>query len=150
MANKDNPAKGNQFTVRVQRFLAAQGIHLRREYQLNIGVSTEKKSHAFDLGSDDPKIIVECKFHAWTAGHNTPSAKMSVWNEAMYFFALAPDDYQKMLFVRLHRNDRTGITLFAHYMNTNRHLIPHGVEIWEFEDDCDSAKCMHEPQVRLV
>lgn len=44
-----------------------------------------KKKHSFDLGCKDKKIV-ECKSHKWTSGGNIPSAKLNVWNEAMYYF----------------------------------------------------------------
>jgi hypothetical protein len=46
--------------------------------------SAKKKIHCFDLAAANEKIIVECKSHRWRAGARVPSAKMTVWNEAMY------------------------------------------------------------------
>ena len=63
--------------------------------KLPVGIEAVTKEHAFDLGSLDQKIIVECKFHKWTAGGHVPSAKLTVWNEAMYYFVTAPKDYRK-------------------------------------------------------
>ena len=65
---------------------------------MQIGVSS-KKNRKFDPGSDDPPVLVECKSHTWTRGGNVPSAKMTVWNEAMYLFLLAPMRFRKVLFV---------------------------------------------------
>lgn len=45
------------------------------------------------------KIIVECKSHRWTKGKNVPSAKLTVWNEAMYYFNILVGNYKKIFFV---------------------------------------------------
>lgn len=97
MANKDNPGKGALFEATVQRFLASTGTPVRKKFALEIGVEEVKRKHNFDLGSADPKVVVECKSHSWTEGGNAPSAKMAVWNEAMYYFSLVPDEYRKIL-----------------------------------------------------
>ena len=96
-----------------------------------VGVSGKKKPHEFDLGSGNPPIIVECKSHTWTAGGNTPSAKMTVWNEAMYYFNIAPADYRKVLFVLKH--EQNGQSLAAYYVHTYEHMVPDGVEISEID-----------------
>ncbi len=62
-----------------------------------------------------------------------PSAKMTVWNEAMLYFLLAPAEFRKILFVLKH--ERTGQSLAAYYLQTHGHLIPGGVEVWELDDD---------------
>jgi len=101
------------------------------------------KLRKFDLGSHQQKILVECKNHNWTAGGNIPSAKMSVWNEAMYYFHAAPPDYKKLLFVPLRRRPRTGQSLAEYYIATYKHLIPRGVEIWEYDEvsgNCEKHK----------
>jgi hypothetical protein len=59
-----------------------------------------------------------------------PSAKITVWNEAMYYFYLTPKEYRKIFFVLKHsRNDET---LAEYYLRNYRHLIPSGVEFWEY------------------
>jgi hypothetical protein len=55
---------------------------------------------------------------------------MTVWNEAMYYFHVAPLDYRKVLCVLKH--ERAGQSLAAYYIHAHGHLIPGGVEIWEF------------------
>jgi hypothetical protein len=60
-----------------------------------------------------------------------PSAKMTVWNEAMYYFHLAPNIYRKILFVLKH--SRRDISLASYYLKTYGHLIPTGVEVWEYD-----------------
>lgn len=61
-----------------------------------------------------------------------PSAKVTVWNEAMYYFHLAPDYFRKFLFVLEARHSRQSETLAEYYVRINGHLIPRGVSIIEF------------------
>jgi hypothetical protein len=114
---------------------AALGIPLERCHRVPLGVGHMKKEHAFDLGCGRQKIIVECKSHRWTVGRNVPSAKLTVWNEAMYYFHLAPREYRKIMFVLNDRCARRGVTLAAYYLSACSHLIPDDVEFWEFDQD---------------
>lgn len=148
VANKDNPEKGALFETTVQRFLASTGTRVRKKFSLEVGVEEVKRPHNFDLGSDDPRVVVECKSHSWTEGGNAPSAKMAVWNEAMYYFSLVPDGYRKMLFVLLSRFDPEGETLLQYYIRRFGHLISRGVEIWEYDQAEEAAKQMYPPQKR--
>jgi hypothetical protein len=69
-----------------------------------------KKPHKFDLGSDDPPILVEYKSYTWTSGGNSPSAKIRGLNEVMLLFSVAPSHYRKILFVLRHlRKDVTSL-----------------------------------------
>jgi len=90
-----------------------------------------KKPRKFDWGNDEPPILIECKSHAWTVSGNIPSAKMTVWNEAMYYFYIAPNTYRKVLFTLKSMKEET--SLASHYIKCYGHLIPPGVEIWEFD-----------------
>ena len=78
-------------------------------------------------------MLVECKSHRWTASGNMPSAKMTFWNEAMFYFHVAPREYRKIVFLVL-KHDRGEQSLAAYYIRTHGHLIPDGVEIWEFNE----------------
>ena len=148
MANKDNPKKGALFETAIARFLETQSISVQRNFPVDIGVDTVKRPHRFDLGTNRPKLVVECKSHSWTEGGNAPSAKMSVWNEAMYYFSLTPDDYRKMLFVLLSRFDAEGETLLCYYVRRFEHLIPFGVEIWEFDAESQTGQCFYSARPR--
>ncbi len=105
--NKQNQRKGSisnahvgaAFEAVVLEYFGNKGIALERNFALEIGVGKTKKKHCFDLGSKEPQIIIECKSHTWTEGNKVPVAKMTVWNEAMYYFHLVPDSYKKILFV---------------------------------------------------
>jgi hypothetical protein len=86
------------------------------------------------------KKSFECKSHTWTEGGNVPSAKMTTWNQAMFFFHAAPLGYRKILFVLRDFSKKRNETLGAYYIRTNHHLIPKGVEVWEYDDKLETAK----------
>jgi hypothetical protein len=130
MANSDNPKKGSDFEEVAQRYFESIGIKLTHHFGLSIGFENQKKEHKFDLGSSNPPILVECKSHTWTETGNAPSAKLSVWNEAMLYFIAAPKEYRKMLFVL--NNEKKGISLAKHYMQRYGYLVPKDIEILEY------------------
>ena len=113
-------------------FLQTEGLVLQSPFSLPVGHGVVTKGHRFDLGSDEPAILVECKSHDWTVTGNVPSAKVTVWNEAMYYFHLAPARFRKVLFVLDARHARHGVSLAEWYVRTNRHLAPPGVVIIEY------------------
>src|SRR5689334_20912725 len=103
MGAVSNSHAGNHFESVARAFFAAQGIALTNNFAVPVGVGDTKKRHRFDLGSENPPVLVESKSHTWTTGGNMPSAKMTVWNEAMYYFHVAPASYRKILFVLKHQ-----------------------------------------------
>jgi hypothetical protein len=119
-------------------FLSNEGINLVPNFPVEVGVSDRKKIHRFDLGSAEPPVLVECKSHTWTQTGNMPSAKMTVWNEAMYYFHVAPKNFRKILFVLKH--DRRGHSLASYYLHTHGHLVPDGVEVWEFNTETQTGE----------
>lgn len=127
-----NTQAGSDFEEVARAFFAAQGISLIRNFQAPVGAGEKKKNRNFDLGSSAPPILVECKSHKWTQGGNVPSAKITVWNEAMYYFHLAPAEYRKIFFVLKH--NRRDVSLASYYLANYGHLIPPDVEIWEYDD----------------
>jgi hypothetical protein len=129
-----NPHVGLDFEMKAQRFFKDQGIILHRDYKVMVGIGTEKKHHRFDLGCSEQKILVECKSHRWTTGNNVPSAKITIWNEAMYYFHTAPIDYRKIMFILKDVNNKSGETLAEYYLRRYSHLIPTGVEFWEYDE----------------
>jgi len=75
--------------------LAERGLELVLNHKVPCGLGNKHKDHAFDLGSESPKVIVECKSHTWTSGGNVPSAKMKNWAEAMFYFHMPPQSTVK-------------------------------------------------------
>jgi len=126
-----NAHVGNDFEELVREHFRSEGLSLVRGFKVPVGVGKIKKPRKFDWGSDDPPILIECKSHAWTVSGNIPSAEMTVWNEAMYYFYIAPKTYRKVLFTLKSMNEET--SLASHDIKCYGHLIPPGVEIWEFD-----------------
>jgi hypothetical protein len=143
-----NSHAGREFEGRARQFFANRGIDLNHNLKVPVGIGAQKKRHAFDLGCDAQKIIVECKSSTWTRGANIPSAKLTVWNEAMYYFSLAPTDYRKMMFVLRHECSKRGLTLAAYYLKTYGHLVPPDVEFWEYDEMAHDAACIR-PALKL-
>lgn len=134
-----NAHVGRDFETEAQRYFQdKRGISLQKDYPVEIGVpGKDKKEKRFDLGSDDPPVLVECKSHRWTTGGNVPSAKMHIWNEVMYHFSLAPAHYEKILFVLRDYSEKRGETLADYYRRIYGHLIPDDVEIVEYPPKAD-------------
>ena len=135
MGSESNAQVGKAFELAALRHFKSQNVNLNLSHAIDIGISDRiKKRHAFDLGSDSEMILVECKSHRWTSGHNIPSAKLTAWNEAMYYFYAALEGYKKILFVSRHLRGGDGESLADYYVRTYEHLIPKGVEIWEYDE----------------
>ena len=134
IGSTSNSAVGADFEAFIAECWKRQGVDLVRNFPVLVGqAGRSQKLRRFDLGSDDPKIIVECKSHKWTVGGNMPSAKLTVWTESMYYFSLAPVDYRKLFCVLTDRRAGRSETLAEYYVRCYQHLIPMNVEVWEFE-----------------
>jgi hypothetical protein len=59
-------------------------------------------------------------------------------NEVMLLFSVAPERYRKILFVLKHL--RKNVSLAAHYIKSQGHLIGPHVEIWEFDLDAKTGE----------
>ena len=130
-----NAHVGRDFENVALKVFARFGLDLERNFKVPVGLNGTSKLHAFDLGSEEQKVLVECKSHKWTAPNdNVPSAKLTVWNEAMYYFLVAPPGLRKILFVLRDMSEWRQETLAEYYIRTYRHLIPEDVEIWEFDE----------------
>jgi len=134
-----NTQVGIDFEKKVKTFFESIGLRLDSGVTVDIGINGTK-SHRFDLGNLIEKILVECKSHMWTEGKNVPSAKMTTWNQAMYYFQATPPGYKKILCVLKDFSPSRKMTLAQYYLRTNAHMIPLDVEIWEFDEDTDTAK----------
>lgn len=132
-----NSHVGREFELRAQEILADRGLLLETDHKVPCGLGTPRKDHAFDLGSEHPKVIVECKSHTWTSGGNVPSAKLTNWAEAMFHFHMAPPEYSKIFIAE--RSVRTGRdeTLLGYFLRTRAYMIPPDVECWELGRNSD-------------
>lgn len=128
-----NAQVGRDFETRVEHLLEQKGLHLYRDFKISCGVAEIKKVHKFDLGADDPKVIVECKSHTWTETGGIPYAKLKNWVEAMFYFQLAPAEYRKIFVVEKSIKPKTGETLLSYFNRTQAHFIPEDVELWEVD-----------------
>jgi hypothetical protein len=135
-----NAHVGRAFEEAAKQRLFSMGLVLQPNFKIPLGVEARKKLHAFDLGCGEQKVLVECKSHKWTKGAIIPSAKLSVWNEAMFYFYLAPREYRKIMFVLKHCCERRNLTLVEHYLKNHSHLVPSGVEFWEFDEVTNEVK----------
>jgi hypothetical protein len=138
IGSASNTQVGADFESAAVAAFAARGIAVEPNLAVAVGVGRLRKKHRFDLGSREPPILIECKSHRWTTGDNAPSAKLAVWNEAMYYFAIAPLGFRKILFVLRAFSEQRGQTLAEHYIGRYLHLVPEDVEIWEY-NEADSS-----------
>lgn len=129
-----NAHVGQEFENIALAYFQQQGITLFSKFSLPIGVNTMKKKRIFDLGNTSTKVVVECKSHKWTSSDNVPSAKLTVWNEAMYYFYLTPANYRKIFFILKDYSVKRNETLGEYYIRTHFHLIPNDVEIMEYDN----------------
>lgn len=140
IGSKSNAHVGRDFELEAQSYFASKGLSLELNIKVPVGIGAIKKDHAFDLGCQDEKVLVECKSHKWTAPNdNVPSAKLTVWNEAMYYFLATPPGYRKIMFVLRDYSEKRKETLAEYYIRTYSHLIPEGVELWEYDESKMSA-----------
>ena len=128
---RSNAHVGSEFEALTRTVLAQHGLNLDPNHKVAVGIASEKKVHEFDLGSEDPKVIVECKAQTWTEGNKVPSAKMTNWAEAMFYFHMAPTTYRMIFVVERSERKTTGETLLSYFMRTHIHMIPPNVELWE-------------------
>jgi hypothetical protein len=122
---------GKQFETIVLNFLRKHGYPgAESGCSIDIG-ARHKKAHPFDAGIPG-KLAVECKDHAWRANGGVPSAKVSDWNEAMYYFHLLPAKYEQFFFAVKSVNVK-GETLMEYYVRRCYHLIPPNVRLFEYD-----------------
>jgi hypothetical protein len=139
--SQSNAHVGRSFELSAHKCLVSEGILASPNFKLKVGIASRlPKEHSFDFGSNQPPVIVECKSHRWTEGDKVPSAKMATWNEAMYYFSLAPANYRRILFALRDERKSSGETLVDYYKRTYTHMIPVGVEIWEFNEVAETCK----------
>lgn len=134
-----NAHVGRDFENLSLEILNKTGFSLTLNHSVDVGLSDRKKPHKFDLGSENPAVIVECKSQTWTSGDKVPSAKMKNWSEAMFYFLITPERYRKIFFIQKSVRRSNGETLGAYYIRTHYHLIPDDVEFWECDVETKEA-----------
>lgn len=139
LGSESNSHVGRDFEIKAQEYFRQNNIVLVRNFPVELGAASRMDKRLFDLGSQAPAVLVECKSHRWTSGGNIPSAKITVWNEAMYYFHLAPPEYRKILFVLRDFSGTRKESLAAYYERNYGHLIPKGVEIMEYDESTREA-----------
>ena len=66
IGTSSNSQVGKEFEQNIQRYLwDTQGLRLTFSFKLSLGLS-RKRVRRFDLGSDNPPVLVECKSFTWT------------------------------------------------------------------------------------
>ena len=142
---EENAVVGKKFERAAQiYFRQCEELELTASFGLKIGFR-EQKTHKFDLGSGQKRVLVECKRHTWGRNGNIPTGKMHAWNEALFLLYLAPKGYRKILFVLCDFNEKRKETLAEYYVRTYAHLIPDDVEIIESDRQGTSAKVVKHP-----
>ena len=137
-SNSKNPKRGRDFEKRVSRVLEAK---YRRKFKSEkIKIGHPPKEHAFDLVSEDKKIVAECKYYSFTKTGNTPAAKMAVLNEAVFYLSHLPKKTEKLLILRrVYRSrSKNAVSLAGYYKRINNHLLS-GVVVMELDV---RAKCL--------
>src|SRR5712691_139401 len=120
-----NDHVGRDFeSVAYAYFLEIEGLTLVKSFSIELGVSITKKRRRFDFGLEEPPTLVECKSHRWTETGNMPSAKVTVWNESMFYFYITPKHYRKVLFVLRDVHPKSKESLAEYYVRNCGHLIP--------------------------
>ena len=142
---QSNAHAGRQFEQLVKAMFIKNGFELSESISVMLGFGVKQKSHKFDLGSIDQSILIECKSHRWTTGDNTPSAKLTVWNEAMLYFFLSPESSRKLFCVLKDYSEKRQMSLADYYCKTHGHLIPSDVEIWEIDERLREASQIYGP-----
>ncbi len=57
----------------------------------------------------------------------------------MYYFYTAPVGFRKIMFVLRDFSTKRNETLAQYYVRTYKHLIPNDVELWEYDENTESA-----------
>lgn len=166
MSNSDNPKNGKSFEQEYVLPYFKDDLKINdigcKDAKLKLHADSKEGEHKFDLVSREYGLIIECKCHTWTAGDNCPSAKMSVWNEAMYYFYLANEKYKKLqiniLCVRkAHKTEKklkgatiSSESLAEYYIRNKRHYIPKMTYILEFDIESKGDPVLAYPEDKTL
>ena len=136
--NKSNKQIGAKFERQTQECFKSKGIILELHKKIEIGYSAKiVKKHEFDLGNDE--ILVECKSSSWTKEDHVPSAKITNWNCAMYYFHLASKKIKKYFVVKKYcSKKRNNMTLLDFYLEYKSQFIPTDVILIELDENLNA------------
>jgi hypothetical protein len=134
-----NAHPGREFEEAAKLFFVETGIALQPEFSVFVG-GREKKCHKFDLGSETPPILVECKSHTWSERREFSKRQNQGVELGHAVVQRRSSSPSEDLFALKHL--RGNVSLAAHYIKTQGHLIGAGVEIWEFDMDEKHARCV--------
>ena len=130
IGSNSNAHVGSDFEAIAQAYFErSEGLDLQRAFPVLLSAGSTEKWHRFDLGSENPPVLIECKSHHWTETGNVPSAKIITCNLAMYLFHLTPTRYRKVLFMLRSEHPRRSESLAQYYVRTSAHLIPPTVSL---------------------
>jgi len=63
LGSKSNAHVGRDFESAAMSFFSSRGLVLQQNHEVLVGIEGKQKLHAFDLGSEEQRVIVECKSH---------------------------------------------------------------------------------------
>ncbi|MDC7226031.1 MAG: hypothetical protein PQJ61_04620 [Spirochaetales bacterium] len=143
-----NAHAGKDFEDQIYDYFTSEGISIEKDYSIPVGVSS-KKAHRFDFGNDS--LLIECKSHKWTASDGIPQGKIHVWNEAMFYFYMAPTSFKKYFVVLMDFSQKRWKTLVQYYIERYQNFIPKDVVIYEYYEQSkyceiykfDEELCQH-------
>ena len=131
--SKESTVQGDRFEQLVRGVLAKRGLRLARHHPVDVGVARQKREHKFDLGSDELRLLVECKGHEWPKQNGQLTTKFHAWKSDICFLQAAPDSYRKV-FAVLHA-ERNGRTMLGVFLDRCGHLVTDDIEICEIAWD---------------
>ncbi len=141
IGSSDNATVGREFENIALSFFATEGILLERNFGVQIGAGSKHKLRRFDLGSSSPAVLVNVSPTSGLQELTLPVPKLTVWNEAMFYFPSGSSYFRKILFVlKDHHSKRLVSRLENIIYNYHGHLGPDGVEIWEWNEETKFAE----------
>ena len=119
--------------IAFEYFKKNEEIILDMDYELTLGTENKFK-HIFDLGSCDKSVLIKCKSDIWPNDEKTLAEKMSIWNETMFYFNLAPEKYRKIFFVLRDYSEKKRQTLLQYHISKNCKNVTKNIKIYEYNE----------------
>jgi hypothetical protein len=131
----------------IGRFLKDSGLKVISTPTVRVSMNgLYNKPHEFDWGNET--LLVECKAYNWLPSGGDPNGKHATVNEAMLYFMATPESYlvKKLFLWKTEKAGKKNPETFAEqYVRRYGHFIPMNVEVYEFDDDDLSARCIWPP-----